>query len=94
MRWAGGRPAVLVPVHAVEEQGVNAIPVVLAEALGQRLGWAVWPRVMQVNAVGHTGASGWRARHALTGRCRWGPRRCLWTTSWAKEERSRIFGAT
>jgi len=58
MRWAGGRPAVLVPVHAVEEQGVNAIPVVLAEALGQRLGWAVWPHVMQVNAVGHTGASG------------------------------------
>ncbi len=65
--WAIGGPPVLLPVHALEETGVNAIPLALAEDLGRRLGWPVSTSVVQVNVVGHTGASGYArlARQAL-----------------------------
>lgn len=64
---ATGDPPVLLPVHALEEMGVNAIPLALAEELGRRLGWPVSTAVVQVNVVGHTGASGYArlARQAL-----------------------------
>ncbi|MEQ1564030.1 MAG: phosphoribosyltransferase [Myxococcota bacterium] len=65
--WAGQRPVILLPVHALEETGVNAIPLAFAEELGRRLGWPVSTGVVQTNVVGHTGASGYArlARQAL-----------------------------
>jgi hypothetical protein len=50
--------AVLVPVHAAEMAGVNVIPVALAKAIAQTLGWSVQLDVIQTNLVAHTGASG------------------------------------
>jgi len=49
---------VLMPVHALEDTGVNAIPFALAEELASRLQWRVETTVVQANLVGHTGASG------------------------------------
>ena len=62
----GGRAPTLVSAHAVERQGVNAIPEVFAELLGKVLGWPVDAGIIQVNVVGHTSAKGfWRmARQA------------------------------
>ncbi len=67
MRTLAGRDAVLVPVHAFESTGVNAIPLVLAEELGRRLQLAVAKSIVQINLVGHTGASGFArlARQAV-----------------------------
>ena len=67
-RWASpGVLPVLLPVHAAEQQGVNAIPLALAEALGRELRWPVCTDVVQLNVVGHTGASGFSrlARQAI-----------------------------
>lgn len=49
---------VLISVHAEERVGVNAIPEVLAEYLGQIVDWEVERDVVQANVVNHTGASG------------------------------------
>lgn len=49
---------VLISVHAEERVGVNAIPEVMADYLGQILGWNVESDVVQANVVNHTGASG------------------------------------
>lgn len=49
---------VLAPVHALEEEGVNGIPVALAAWLSDRLGWGVEHGLVQTNLVAHTGASG------------------------------------
>lgn len=49
---------VLISVHAEERVGVNAIPEVMADYLGQILGWSVESDVVQANVVNHTGASG------------------------------------
>lgn len=57
-RMLAGHQPVLVSAHALENQGVNAIPEVLADELGKRLGWPVDAGVVQVNVVGHTGADG------------------------------------
>jgi hypothetical protein len=51
--------AKLVPVHALEHQGINRIPAALAELLGEALGVPVETSIIQVNVVNHTGASGW-----------------------------------
>ena len=48
----------LVSAHAFEREGVNAIPEVFADILGQALGWPVDAGVVQTNVVGHTGADG------------------------------------
>ena len=47
-----------VSAHALEKEGVNAIPEALAEHLGHRLGWPVDSEIVQTNVVGHTGADG------------------------------------
>lgn len=47
------------PVVAEEATGVNSIPLLMALALAARLGGTVDEGVVQINAVGHTGASGW-----------------------------------
>jgi hypothetical protein len=57
-RMLAGHKPVLVSAHALENQGVNAIPEVLADELGIRLGWPVDAGVVQINVVGHTGADG------------------------------------
>ena len=49
---------ILVSAHAVETEGLNAIPEALAECLAARLDWPVDPGVIQTNIVGHTGADG------------------------------------
>lgn len=59
-----GRAAILQPVHAVEAEGINRIPAVMAEALEERirsrLTVHVGTEIVQTNSVGHTGASGWQ----------------------------------
>lgn len=54
----GLQAPVLESVHAVEDQGVNAIPEILAETLAHHLGWNMDSRIVQTNIVGHTGADG------------------------------------
>ena len=56
----------LVSAHALEREGVNAIPEIFAERLSQVLGWPAETGVVQTNVVSHTGANGfWRlARQA------------------------------
>jgi len=54
-----GRHAILAPVHAIEDQGINRIPAALAELLGERLALDIDPGIIQSNVVSHTGASGW-----------------------------------
>ncbi|MFZ4539167.1 phosphoribosyltransferase [Propionivibrio sp.] len=53
-----GVQPLLVSAHAFEREGVNAIPEVFADVLGQTLGWPVDAGVVQTNVVGHTGADG------------------------------------
>ncbi len=48
----------MVSAHAFEREGVNAIPEVFADVLGQTLGWPVDAGVVQTNVVGHPGADG------------------------------------
>jgi hypothetical protein len=48
----------LVSAHALEREGVNAIPEAIAELLGERLGWDVEHQVVQTNIVSHTKADG------------------------------------
>ncbi|MFZ4626180.1 MAG: phosphoribosyltransferase [Rhodoferax sp.] len=63
---AGDRKPTLVSAHALEREGVNAIPEVFADRLSQVLQWPADKNVVQVNVVSHTGANGfWRlARQA------------------------------
>jgi hypothetical protein len=55
-----GRDVQLLPVHALESEGVNEIPAALAEALSEWLGLPITDSVVQSNTVGHTGASGFQ----------------------------------
>jgi len=48
----------LVSAHALEREGVNAIPEAMAELLGEHLGWDVEHQVVQTNIVSHTKADG------------------------------------
>jgi len=60
IKKALGRGApLLTPVYAVEETGINRLPAVFAEVLGERLGLSVNEEIVQINRVGHTGASGY-----------------------------------
>lgn len=55
----GSSHPALLPVHALENQGYNRIPVAYAQLLAERLGLEVDNRVVQANVVNHTGATGW-----------------------------------
>jgi len=55
-----GRLPDLVPIHALETEGVNEIPAALASALSGLLGLPVNRSFVQLNSVGHTGADGFR----------------------------------
>lgn len=55
-----GRDVRLLPVHALESEGVNEIPAALAEWLSGQLGLQITESVVQSNTVGHTGASGFQ----------------------------------
>jgi len=50
----------LVPIHALESEGVNEIPAALANELSRRLGSSVSRSIVQLNSVGHTGADGFQ----------------------------------
>jgi hypothetical protein len=50
----------LVPIHALESEGVNQIPTALATVLSRLLGLPVNKSIVQVNSVGHTGADGFQ----------------------------------
>ncbi len=54
----GSRCPVLVSAHALEREGVNAIPEVLADELGRLLDLPVDSSIVQTNVVSHTGADG------------------------------------
>ena len=49
----------LLAVHAVEEAGMNAIPRTFARALSLRLDLPLKSGIIQLNRVGHTGATGY-----------------------------------
>lgn len=55
----GDRTPVMVPVHALENQGYNRIPAAFAELLAEKLDLEVETGIIQANVVNHTGASGW-----------------------------------
>jgi len=54
----GSRRPTLVSAHALEREGVNAIPEALADELAQLLDLPVDSSVVQTNVVSHTGADG------------------------------------
>lgn len=56
---AGASEVILASAHAIERDGVNAIPEALADELGGQLGLPVDDSLVQVNIVGHTGANGY-----------------------------------
>lgn len=53
-----GRKPILISAHALESEGVNAIPEVFAEKLAEILVLEVEGGIVQTNTVGHTGADG------------------------------------
>ncbi len=55
-----GRLPELVPIHALESEGVNEIPAALANVLSRLLGLPVNRSFVQLNSVGHTGADGFK----------------------------------
>jgi hypothetical protein len=53
----GGRPAILLPVTALELTGINAIPDAMAQTIAVELDWPVsLGDIVQINKVGHTRA--------------------------------------
>jgi hypothetical protein len=54
-----GKNAELVPIHALESDGVNEIPAALAQFLSKEMRLSVNDSIVQLNTVGHTGASGY-----------------------------------
>jgi hypothetical protein len=54
-----GQTAELVPVHALETEGVNEIPAALAKLISRQLRLAINESIVQCNSVGHTGAGGY-----------------------------------
>jgi hypothetical protein len=53
-----GRKPILISAHAMEGEGVNAIPETFAEKLAEKLGLEVGGGIVQTNIVGHTGSDG------------------------------------
>ena len=49
----------MLPIHALESEGVNEIPAALAKCLSARLDVPVNGSIVQINTVGHTGADGY-----------------------------------
>jgi hypothetical protein len=49
----------LLPVHALETEGMNVIPRVFARSLARSLDLSVFAGVIQINRVTHTGATGY-----------------------------------
>lgn len=49
----------LLAVHAVESEGMNAIPRVFAHKLSRFFGLPIWSGIIQINRVSHTGADGY-----------------------------------
>jgi len=63
----------IIPIHALEADGVNEIPAALANWLAIELGVTINDDVVQINTVGHTGSDGFhRLAHqaAFTGEVR------------------------
>jgi hypothetical protein len=58
MEMTDGRLVELVPVHALESEGVNEIPAALGSDLSGRMGLPVNRSMVQTNSVGHTSAGG------------------------------------
>jgi len=55
----GANKPLIAPVFAEERAGINRIPAVFAEVLGERLHLPVYDEIVQINKAGHTGASGY-----------------------------------
>ena len=55
----GREPVRLLPVHALEAEGLNVIPRVMAQTIGRMLALPVETGILQINQVRHTGASGY-----------------------------------
>ena len=55
----GNAQPLMIPVHAIEDQGINRIPAAFAELLAERLGLEVAEDIVQANVVSHTGSTGW-----------------------------------
>ena len=55
-----GQSVRLLPVHALESEGVNEIPAALADLVSEWLRLPITDSVVQSNTVGHTGASGFQ----------------------------------
>ncbi len=53
-----GRKPIIVSAHAIENEGVNAIPETFAERLSKELGLIVDSGIIQINHVCHTGSDG------------------------------------
>jgi hypoxanthine phosphoribosyltransferase len=53
-----GRKPILISVHTLEGEGINAIPEVLADKIANELGLRVESGIIQTNVVGHTGSDG------------------------------------
>lgn len=50
----------LVPVHALESAGVNEIPMAMAKLMAADMELTVNSSIVQLNTVGHTGATGFQ----------------------------------
>ncbi len=50
----------LLPVHALEADGLNVIPRVMAQIIGRTLALPIETGVLQINRVRYTGANGYR----------------------------------
>lgn len=59
IRQTCSNAAVLLPVHALESEGMNVIPRVFAHILAKQLNLSIGSGVIQGNTVSHTSASGY-----------------------------------
>lgn len=93
LRLVAGRRPILVSAHAYEREGVNAIPEVLADVLGQTLGcrWtAAWCNPTSLPTPERTDFPGSQDKRPSTARSSPGQTTCWWTISsvWAAHWRT------